>query len=218
MTGFLRAPHRRLLDNPTTQHTTRPPQQQPPPTTTTTKSRPPHSSSPTQINQDGKVWIFSSFAPRPPAPFIFIFPFLEFTDLSCRGKPRGLNAARKLRTHRRDKYDSPPPSSIAPRTSRKCANRSLQPMGRRILQEAASRNRLQIVALRRVFARQGHRAGEGWRRGQAAQLGHPQVCAGAAHQERQEGYCFRYVVSWMRGGGRGPVTTWLTKQMNDSPQ
>lgn len=45
--------------------------------------------------------------------FLFTL-YLQFTDISCRGKPRGLNAARKLRTHRRDKYGSPPLTTPLP--------------------------------------------------------------------------------------------------------
>merc|ERR1712093_865746 len=61
-----------------------------------------------------------------------------------------------------------------------------QPLGRQELQEACPRHCLPFVADRWLVARQGHRPREGRCRGQAAQLGYPQVCPRAAHQERQE--------------------------------
>lgn len=81
----------------------------------------------------------------------FFGPLLTCFALS-RGKPRGLNAARKLRTHRRDKYESPlkrlgkPPSRWSVLTYS-------QSLGRSVLQEEASRNRLQVLSLRWFFPR-----------------------------------------------------------------
>jgi hypothetical protein len=64
-------------------------------------------------------------------------------------------------------------------------------LGGQILQEARPRQLLQNIAHRWVFPRKGHRPREGWRRGEATQFCHPQVCACATHQEREEGHRFR---------------------------
>ncbi|KAJ7924852.1 ribosomal protein S12/S23 [Mycena leptocephala] len=82
-------------------------------------------------------------------------------------KPRGLQAARKLRNDRRE-------NRWADKTYKKRAlgniYRTSPPVAR---------------------PTQRDRPGEGRRRGQAAKLCHPEVCPGAAHQERKEGYCLR---------------------------
>ena len=76
-------------------------------------------------------------------------------------------------------------------------------MGRSPLQEASPRYRLQIVTVRRLVARQGHRVGKSRRRGQAAEQCYPEMREGAIDQEREEGYCFRYVLLHLCSGGQG---------------
>lgn len=68
-----------------------------------------------------------------------------------------------------------------------------RPLGGSALQEAAAGDGVQVLALRRLLARQGHRAGEGGRRGQTTEQRHQEMRACAADQEREEGHGFRYV-------------------------
>ena len=98
------------------------------------------------------------------------------------GKPRGLFTARKQVNDRRDNRWVRMQGSILVLTA-----------GGRSLQEARSCELLQDVPAERRVARQGHCAREDRCRGEAAELGHPQVCACAAYQERQEGVCVRAV-------------------------
>lgn len=94
-------------------------------------------------------------------------------------KPRGLHAARKLRTDRRlNRWVR----SLNRPTFR--ADRYIYltiSLGRQILQKARSRQLLQDIAYRRLFTRKGHRPREGGRRGETTQFCHPQVCACTAN-------------------------------------
>lgn len=69
-------------------------------------------------------------------------------------------------------------------------------MGRFGIQKASIGHSIQVVALRRLISRQRHCAGKSWCRSQTAQLRHPQVCACAADQERQESDGIRCVLEW----------------------
>lgn len=61
-----------------------------------------------------------------------------------------------------------------------------EPVGLEAVQEGSPRHAVQVQPVWRLVALQGHCAREDWHRGQAAQLGDPEVRARAAHQERQE--------------------------------
>ena len=86
-----------------------------------------------------------------------------------KGKPRGLNAARKLRNHRREGQLLT--FHNEPILLRNC--QGFQPeadmdlflnrtMGRSLIQEASPWNRLQVLTFRWFFTRQGHSLGKSW--------------------------------------------------------
>lgn len=74
-------------------------------------------------------------------------------------------------------------------------------MGGPALQETTAGHGVQILTVRWQFARQGDRARESRCRGQAAELGDPEVRARATDQEREEGHGVRYV--WKKTSSAG---------------
>lgn len=135
---------------------------------------------------------------------VYSYPFLTVIDplYHIANKPRGLQAARKLRNSRRDNR------WVRFSLGLPCLHYPLIPcttvgallfmiLGGQIIQKARPWKLLQNITHRRIFTRQGYRSREGWRRGEAAQLCHSQVCACTAHQEREEGHCFRSRMSFL---------------------